>query len=615
MEGDDNVDENGTKKYSTFENSVYMLKAVKKVIPLGFWLMFITVPFGVLGHYFSIYLPKVLISGIEMGLEPMEIIKNISIVVLILVIMKTTEIIIRFTQYALGINMRSYFSMNLYQEKLMDIDYSYLVAGNGMEEQSKVMEIVYAGDSSFVHRFHEKTGAFLTSIVGVIFYGSLISSINFWLIIVIFIGAIVNLIYGKYNANYRQKSIEKRSMDAKRLNYIESKTGDFRSAKDMRLFEMKDWFMDNFHYYLSKWSKEYKKEKHINSIGGMIDALIVFIRDGLAYLFLIGLYFSGEITISDFVLLFGAIAGFSEWLSHIVKQINDYVYYSSQINIMRNFFEKKDALNREENQYKANLNKAPSIEFKNVSFKYGENEDYVLKDFNLKILPGEKIALVGVNGAGKTTIVSLLMRLLKPTDGEILVDEVFQDEYNIYDYYSLFSTVFQDIYMMPDTILNNIISGEENPDMEKVYKALKDVGLLNFVNSLPEKENTYLVRTSRKNAIDLSGGQAQRLLLARALYKNGPISILDEPTAALDPIAESEIYEEYNDMTENKTAIFISHRLASTKFCNRILFLENGEIVEEGTHEELMAKNEKYSEMFEIQSHYYREDAEVTIVG
>ncbi|NLV76680.1 MAG: ABC transporter ATP-binding protein, partial [Tissierellia bacterium] len=299
--------------------------------------------------------------------------------------------------------------------------------------------------------------------------------------------------------------------------------------------------------------------------------------------------------------------------SNIVVQINDYVAYSSQINIMRNFFEKEDDLNREESQYKPNFNKAPSIEFKNVSFKYGEDGDYVLKNFNFKIAPGEKIALVGVNGAGKTTIVSLLMRLLKPTEGEILVDGVSQDKYNIYDYYSLFSTVFQDIYIMPDTILNNITSGEENPDMEKAYKALKDVGLLDFVNNLPEKENTYLVRTSRDNAIDLSGGQNQRLLLARALYKDGPISILDEPTAALDPIAESEIYEEYNEMTENKTAIFISHRLASTKFCNRILFLENGEIVEKGTHEELMEKNGKYREMFEIQSHYYREDMEVAV--
>ena len=607
------MEKNQTKKYSTFQNSIYMLKAIKKVIPLGFWLMFLTVPFGVLGHFFSIYLPKVLISGIEMGLEPMQIIKNIAIVVLLLIIMKTTEIIIEFNQYALGINMRSYFSMDLYQEKLMDIDYSYLVAGNGMEEQSKVMEIVFMGDGSFVHRFHQHTGVFLTSIAGVIFYGSLISSINPWLIIVIFIGAIINLIYGKYNANYRQKSIEKRSMDAKRLNYIQSKTGDFRSAKDMRLFEMKDWFMDNFHYYLSKWSQKYKKQKQINAIGGIIDALIVFVRDGLAYLFLIGLYFSGEISISDFVLLFGAIVGFSEWISNIVEQINQYVAYSSQINIMRNFFEKEDDLNRKHNQYKPNLNKAPSIEFKNVSFKYGEDGDYVLKDFKFKIAPGEKIALVGVNGAGKTTIVSLLMRLLKPTEGEIIVDGVSQDKYNIYEYYSLFSTVFQDIYLMPDTILNNITSGEENPDMEKVYKALKDVGLLDFVNNLPEKENTYLVRTSRDNAIDLSGGQNQRLLLARALYKDGPISILDEPTAALDPIAESEIYEEYSEMTKNKTAIFISHRLASTKFCNRILFLENGEIVEEGTHEELMEKNGKYREMFEIQSHYYREDMEVAV--
>ncbi len=198
------------------------------------------------------------------------------------------------------------------------------------------------------------------------------------------------------------------------------------------------------------------------------------------------------------------------------------------------------------------------------------------------------------------------MRLLKSTEGEIIVDGISQDKYNIYEYYSLFSTVFQDIYIMPDTILNNITSGEENPDMEKVYKALKDVGLLDFVNNLPEKENTYLVRTSRDNAIDLSGGQNQRLLLARALYKDGPISILDEPTAALDPISEFEIYTKFDEIVGDKTAIYISHRLSSCRFCDDIVVFHEGEIIQRGSHEELLEESQgKYYELWNAQAQYY----------
>ena len=166
--------------------------------------------------------------------------------------------------------------------------------------------------------------------------------------------------------------------------------------------------------------------------------------------------------------------------------------------------------------------------------------------------------------------------------------------------------MFQDIYIMPDTILNNITSGEEEPDMEKAYKALKDVGLLDFVKSLPEKENTYLVRTSRDNAIDLSGGQSQRLLLTRALYKNGPISILDEPTAALDPISEFEIYTKFDEIVGDKTAIYISHRLSSCRFCDDIVVFHEGEIIQRGSHEELLEETQgKYYELWNAQVQYY----------
>ena len=199
----------------------------------------------------------------------------------------------------------------------------------------------------------------------------------------------------------------------------------------------------------------------------------------------------------------------------------------------------------------------------------------------------------------------LLMGLLQPSSGRILIDGYHSKEFNKEDYYKLFSPVFQDINIFPESINSNV-AGTLSYDNGRVERAIYESGMSAFVSSLAEKGDTFLVKTSREKSIDLSGGQNQRLLLARALYKNGKINILDEPTAALDPIAESKIYEEYNEMSKNKTSIFISHRLASTKFCNRIILLEYGKIIEEGTQYELMENAGGYREMFEVQSQYYR---------
>ncbi|MBQ7919022.1 MAG: ABC transporter ATP-binding protein [Lachnospiraceae bacterium] len=245
-----------------------------------------------------------------------------------------------------------------------------------------------------------------------------------------------------------------------------------------------------------------------------------------------------------------------------------------------------------------------------VSYRYPEAENDTIKHMNLTIKPGEKLAIVGLNGAGKTTLVKLLCGFLDPTEGRVLLNGEDIRKYNRRDYYDLFSAVFQDFSVLEASVAVNVAQNVDNIDENRVRLCIEKAGLTEKVNSLPAGIDSKIGRQIYEDGVELSGGQTQILMLARALYKDGAVLVLDEPTAALDPIAENDIYHKYSEMTKGKTSLFISHRLASTRFCDRILFLENGEIAEEGTHESLLAWGGGYAKLFEVQSRYYKEGGE-----
>lgn len=242
-----------------------------------------------------------------------------------------------------------------------------------------------------------------------------------------------------------------------------------------------------------------------------------------------------------------------------------------------------------------------------VSYRYPGAKSDTISHFILTVRPGEKLAIVGLNGAGKTTLVRLLCGFLDPTDGRVLLDGEDIRQYDRRDYYALFATVFQDFSVLEHSVRVNVAQRLEGIDEERVRRCIDQAGLTETVARLPQGLDTKLGRLVYEDGVELSGGQTQRLMLARALYKDAPILALDEPTAALDPIAENDIYLKYSEMTRGRTALFISHRLASTRFCDRILFLADGRLAEEGTHQSLLELGGGYAKLFEVQSRYYRE--------
>ncbi len=376
---------------------------------------------------------------------------------------------------------------------------------------------------------------------------------------------------------------------------------DKEKGKDVRIYNQ-DLTIGGKFDYVKKMSVFMKYDAKWDSFA----TVVMNIVSGYIYLFVGMKAYAGAFEVGSVVLYVGAVTqlttGASTFISMIGGLIKNNVFLENTLNFL-NIENKKyqgtlSVEKREDNEYE--------IEFKNVSFKYPNTDTYALKNLNMKLHIGEKVAIVGMNGSGKTTMIKLLCRLYDADEGVITLNGIDIKKYNYDEYMDIFSVVFQDFGLLPFKLGENVATGV-NYDKEKVMETLEKAGFENRVNTLPHGLDTYIKKVFEEEGVEVSGGEAQKIALARALYKDAPFIVLDEPTAALDPVAEFEIYSKFNEIVGDKTAIYISHRLSSCRFCDDIIVFDSGELIQRGKHEDLVLnKDGKYFELWNAQAQYYQ---------
>ncbi len=449
----------------------------------------------------------------------------------------------------------------------------------------------------------------MTSCIGFIVYLALLTNLNLWLAALVAATTAVSYFASKrineWGYLHRSEELEL----TKRIEYANKTATSREFAKDIRMFGLRGWLEDLWGSTMRLYSAFCAKRERKYIWANIIDIVLTFLRNGIAYAFLIGITVKNGLPASQFLLYFAALSGFAQWVVEILDKLSVMHKQSLDISTIREFLDWDEPFDLNGGERIAfEPNKQYEIRLDDVSFRYPKADKDTLSHINLTVHPGEKLAIVGLNGAGKTTLVKLVCGFLDPTEGRILLNGEDIRKFNRNDYYALFSAVFQEFSVLDVTVKENVAQCVDGIDETRVWQCIDKAGLTEKIRSLPKGIETHLGRRVFKDGVEFSGGQTQRLMLARALYKNAPILVLDEPTAALDPIAENDIYQKYNDMTHGRTSFFISHRLASTRFCDRIIFVDGGKIAEEGTHDELLKNGGGYAYLFEVQSKYYRSD-------
>lgn len=594
-------------KYNMWQCSAYMISLAwrekeKKVLLLCLLQVFLAVASNLVNLYVS---PSIL-SVVERRASVAELITVIlTFVILIMLCSAATSYVNSNTLYG-RVTVRSAVVAAI-NKKACTTSYPNLTDDKFIKLSAKSRQSVSSN--------YEATEAIwntLTSLaqncIGFVIYLFLLVSVDIWLTAVILLTSLIGYFVNKKLTGYGYRHREEEGEISAKLWYQIGLAKNYTAAKDIRIFGMKPWMQEITDKAVASYTAFHRRAHNVYIWGSILDLVLAFLRNGLAYFVLIYQVLTGGLSVSAFLLYFSAVGGFTAWVTGILGNLTTLYRQSLDLSMIREFIEYPEPFKFEGGEkLPLSDNIRHEIKLENVSFKYPGANDYTLENINLTVHPGEKVAVVGLNGAGKTTLVKLICGFFDPTDGRVLLDGKDIREFDRKDYYAMFAAVFQNFSLLAGTVAANVAQTDDNYDMERIKDCVEKAGLSAKINSLKDGYQTYLNRIIYEDGAELSGGETQKLMLARALYKKAPFIILDEPTSALDPIAEADMYNKYNELTKDCTSVYISHRLASTRFCDRILLIDDHRIAEEGTHEELLKLSGKYAQLFEIQSKYYRE--------